>query len=200
LANDADNRQVVVVYAQRRPMFEFGGIKTNHLQSGGVRSVAFDVTSVLKGQCTNSTVVVSYFSNSEPASGLPVNALLILESPFFPYGSTGMCGERWVIGGDVYRGVFSSAQINSNKVEHLADSLVTYKSDWLSKDDAIQLAVNNSSKGYAGIDQSKLVVEAVKRYAFGWLIQLGTPPDQVYGYWIVVVGDDGVVKDTIGGL
>lgn len=200
LANDSDNRQVVAVYAQRRPVFEFGGVKTNLLQSGGVRSVAFDVRRVLKGHCTNSTVVVSYFSNSEPASGLPNSALLILEAPFFPYGPTGMCGEHWVIGGDVFRGVFPSAQINSNKVEHLTDSLGAPPSDWLPKDRAVQIAINNSSNGYAGIDKSKLVVEAAKRYAFGWLIQLGTPPNQVYGYWIVVVGDDGIVKDIIGGL
>lgn len=195
------NSNIIAVHGIRKQEYDFENIKTNCIQSGGIRFVAYDVTKVFCGDYSNKTVVVAYYSNSEVASGLTSNALLILERPFFPYAPSKSMGEYWAIGGDAYRGIIAFESIKTTNVANFVfdQQLSNPMSKWISKEHAIEIAsaVSTSTKNKAS---SNPIVEVIKRYAFGWLIQFGDSTQFVNGHWIVVVGDDGVVKDSIGGL
>ena len=187
-------RDIVVAVGARQYVHVFSdGTRTNTTRIGNERLVAYNITRLIRGVCTNETVVVRYFANSEPPSGLPTNALLVLERAFFPFAVSSP-DEYWVLGGDAFRGVFTYDGVAQSTLSNIVSTcqVSTPKSERLSQESAIGIA----KRAVADLP----VVQCVKRYAFGWLIELASPPQEVYGTCIVIVGDEGIVKEKIGGM
>lgn len=169
-------------------------IDTSGTGMGGRQLAAFRLTRVHVGTVTNEVVLVEYYTNSASASSLPAHAILVGTEPYWFYGfdegyiQRGTMGAVWPPGGEPGCGILPNNPTNWHRVANELGTLLRHPPEkWIDKKTALSLAAKGTSE---------VTVTHANRYSHGWVVYVKDP----LSYYHAFVGDDGRIKDIIGGL
>lgn len=181
----------IVAEADRLPDYR---ADTSGFGMGGRQLAVFRVKKVHVGILTNEIVLVEYYTNAVGAASLPDQAILVGTEPFWFYGfgedyiHRGTMGAIWPPGGEPVCGILPNTSSNRVRIAtELGFLLRNPPNKWIDKEMAISIA----QKG-----KDDVVSSHASRYSHGWVVYV----KDSLAYYHVFVGDDGRIKDLIGGL
>lgn len=182
-----------VADAEYLPDYE---IDTSQIGMGGRKLAAFKIQKCHVGNITNLIVYVEYYTNSVDAAPLPKQAILVGTEPYWFYGfdegdiRRGTLGAIWAPGGEPSCGILPNTRANRHQVANELGTLLRNPQEkWIPKQKAMSIAETIDSDSKA---------DYAARYSHGWAINVRFKPPA--SYCTVFVGDDGRIKDEIGGL
>jgi hypothetical protein len=172
-----------VADAEYLPEYE---IDTSKIGMGGRKLAAFRIQKCHIGHITNSVACVP----------LPEHAILVGTEPYWFYGfdegyiRRGTMGAVWAPGGEPSCGILPNTTANRHRVANELGTLLRNPQErWISKQKAMLIAETTDSDSKA---------DYATRYSHGWCINVSFKPPA--SHCTVFVGDDGRIKDEIGGL